>query len=71
MISFDDFKKLEIKIGKVISAEKIPDTNKLLKLVFDLGDEKRQVIAGIGESFEDPAVLVGKEMPVLTNIDVS
>ena len=43
MINIEDFKKLEIKVGKVISAEKVPEADKLLKLIFDLGDEKRQI----------------------------
>ena len=42
-ISFDDFKKLEIRIGKIISAEKVADSNKLLKLQVDFGSEKRQI----------------------------
>jgi methionine--tRNA ligase beta chain len=69
MINIDDFKKIEIKIGKVISAEKIPEGNKLLKLVFDFGGETRQIMSGIAESFPDPSVLVGKEMPILTNLE--
>lgn len=69
MITFDDFKKLEIKIGKVISVEKIPETDKLLKFVFDLGNEKKQIIAGIAEFFSDLNSLVGKEMPILANIE--
>lgn len=69
MISFDDFKKVEIKIGRVLSAEKVPDADKLLKLVFDLGGEERQVIAGIAEVFPDPSVLVGREMPVVVNLE--
>src|SRR3989338_3158558 len=69
MISIDEFKKLEIKIGKVISAEKVPEADKLLKLVFDFGGEKRQIMAGIAKVIDDPAVLIGKEMPVLTNLE--
>lgn len=69
MISIDDFKKLEIKIGKVISAEKVPEADKLLKLVFDIGGEQRQIMAGIAESFPDPSILIGKEIPVLTNLE--
>lgn len=69
MITFNDFKKLEIKIGTVISAEKIPDADKLLKIIFDLGDEQRQIIAGIAEQFPDPAVLIGKQMPIITNLE--
>tara|TARA_Y100000310_G_scaffold268360_1_gene280940 strand:+ start:8313 stop:8636 length:324 start_codon:yes stop_codon:yes gene_type:complete len=69
MITFDDFKKMEIKIGKVVSAEKVPETDKLVKLIFDLGDEKRQIIAGVAEVIDSPADLVGKEMPVLVNLE--
>mgnify|MGYP001601933885 FL=1 len=69
MISFEDFKKLEIKIGKVLEAEKIPESNKLVKLIFDIGGEKRQIIAGIGEAYPDPTALIGKEMPVLVNLE--
>lgn len=69
MISFDDFKKLDIRIGKIISVEKVPNADKLLKFTFDLGDEQRQIIAGMAEFFENPQGLVGKEMPILTNIE--
>ncbi len=72
MISYEDFKKLEIKIGKVISAEKVPEADKLLKLVFDMGGESgetRQIMSGIAEVFPDPSVLVGRQMPVLTNLE--
>jgi len=68
MISFEDFKKLEIRIGKVVEAEKVKDADKLIKLVFDLGDEKREIIAGIAEFYE-PADLIGKEMPIITNLE--
>ncbi len=68
-ITFDDFKKLEIKIGKVVSAEKVPEADKLIKFVFDFGTEERQILAGIAEAFEDPSVLIGREMPVLVNIE--
>jgi len=67
-IPFSDFKKLDIRIGKVISAEKVENTDKLVKLVFDMGDHERQVVAGIAEIVEDPAELIGKEMPVLINL---
>lgn len=69
MITIDDFRKLDIKIGKVISAEKVPDADKLIKFVFDLGNEKRQIMAGIAEFFDDPSVLIGKEMPIVVNIE--
>ena len=69
MITFDDFKKLEIKIGKVKSVEKVADADKLLKFIFDLGSEERQIMAGMAEFFPDPSILVGKEMPILMNIE--
>lgn len=69
MISFNDFKKLEIKIGKVVSAEKIEGADKLIKLIFDIGGEEIQIIAGIAEFFPDVSVLLGKEMPVLANLE--
>ncbi len=69
IITFEDFKKLEIKIGKVVSVEKIPEGDKLLKIMFDVGDGKpRQIMAGIAQFFPDPLVLVGKEMPLILNL---
>ncbi|PCI21374.1 methionine--tRNA ligase subunit beta [Candidatus Wolfebacteria bacterium] len=69
MITYEDFAKLEIKIGKVISAENIPGADKLLKLIFDIGGEERQILAGIAEMYPDPSILIGKEMPVLLNLE--
>lgn len=69
MITFDDFKKLEVKIGKVKSVEKVPDADKLLKFIFDVGSEERQIMAGMAEFFPDPSMLIGKEMPILMNIE--
>jgi methionine--tRNA ligase beta chain len=69
MVTFEDFKKLDIKIGKVKSAEKVPETDKLLKLIFDFGTENRQIIASLAEYFPEPETLIGKEMPVLMNLE--
>ncbi len=68
MISFEEFKKLEIRVGRVLSSEKVEGTDKLIKLEVDLGEEKRQLVAGLGEFFE-PHYLVGKELPVLVNLE--
>lgn len=68
MITFEDFKKLEIKIGKVLSSEKIEWADKLLKLEIDFGSEKRQLVAGMAEFF-DPDYFIGKEIPVLINLE--
>ncbi len=68
MISFSDFKKLDIRIGEILEAEKVPDTDKLLRLLIDLGSEKRQIVTGMAE-FYDPLHLIGKQVPVLTNLE--
>ena len=69
MITIADFAKIEIKIGKVVSAEKIPEGDKLLKLIVDFGSETRQVMSGIALFFPDPSVLVGQQMPFVTNLE--
>ena len=69
MITFEDFKKLDIRIGKVISAERIPDSDKLVKLIVDFGSEQRQILAGITEYVADLNTLVGKEMPFIVNLE--
>jgi len=68
MVSFDDFKKLEIRIGRILSAEKVKDADKLLKLEIDLGVEKTQLVAGIAEYYE-PSQVIGQEVPVLVNLE--
>jgi len=69
MINIEDFKKLEIKIGKVVSVEKVENADRLLKFIFDIGGEERQIVSGIAESYPDPQKLVGKEVPILTNLE--
>lgn len=68
MASINDFQKLAIKIGTIRSAEKVEGSSKLLKLDIDLGHEKRQILAGIGEKY-DPKDLKGKQIPILANLD--
>ena len=69
-ISIDDFKKLEIKIGEIMSAEKVPETDKLLKLTVNFGEENiRQIVSGISMYFEDPQTLVGKKCAFATNLE--
>ena len=66
-ISFEDFIKLEIRIGKILSAERVDDSNKLLKLQVDFGSETRQILAGIAKFYE-PENLIGKECPFAFNL---
>lgn len=68
MISFQDFQKLDIRIGKITAADKVEGTDKLVKMDIDFGSEQRQVIAGIAEVYS-PEDLVGKEIPVLLNLE--
>ena len=67
-IKYEDFAKLDIRIGKILSAEKVENADKLLKLEIDIGTEKRQVLAGIAE-FYKPEELVGKQIPFLANLE--
>lgn len=66
-IDFDYFSKIVIKAGKIIEAEKVEKSQKLLKLKVDLGDESRQIVAGIAKSYT-PGELVGKTVAVVANL---
>lgn len=68
-ISFTEFSRLDIRIGTIVSAEKIADTTKLLRLKIDLGSDIRQLVAGLGEVVTDPSTLIGKQIPVLINLE--
>lgn len=69
MITLNDFQKIEIKIGKIKNAERIEGSEKLLKLEIDFGEESRQIISGIGKAVAEPELLIGKEVPVITNLE--
>ena len=66
-ITIDDFIKVELRVGLVKSAEKIQGADKLLKLMVDIGDEVRQVLAGIALGYS-PEELVGRKVVVVTNL---
>ena len=68
IITFADFQKLDLRVATVLSVEKVENTDKLLKLQIDLGDEKRQLLAGMAE-FYTPDELTGKQLVVLTNLE--
>ncbi|MEM5832047.1 MAG: methionine--tRNA ligase subunit beta, partial [Candidatus Aenigmatarchaeota archaeon] len=67
-ISLDDFLKVKMKVGKVIKAEKVPNSKKLLNLLVDFGIEKRQVISGIGEHYK-PEELIDKKFVFVVNLE--
>ncbi|NCT01979.1 tRNA-binding protein [Candidatus Parcubacteria bacterium] len=69
-ISYDDFAKLEIKMGTIESVEIVEGADRLLKLTVAIGEEvPRQIVSGIREFFADPQVLVGKQCPFLVNLE--
>ena len=66
-VSFDDFSKLDIRLGTIVEAEKVPKTKKLLKLTVDTGIDKRTVVSGISEYYE-PEKIIGKQVTILLNL---
>ncbi len=69
-ISIEDFKKIEIKIGEIISAEKVEGSEKLLKLSVSFGEDgPRQIISGISAFYPDTSALVGKKCAFATNLE--
>jgi methionyl-tRNA synthetase len=67
-VSIDDVRKLDLRVGKVLQAERVPQSKKLLKLNVDLGTEQRTIVAGIGEKMEDISLLIGKHILVVANL---
>jgi len=67
-ISFDDFMKLDIRVGTILEAEKVAKTKKLLKLKIDTGIDQRTVVSGIAEFFA-PEDIVGKQVSILVNLE--
>ncbi len=69
-ISIDEFGKVEVKVGTVRSAERVPETDKLLRLAVDFGEESgpRQIISGIAAYVPEPSALVGRQLAFVTNL---
>lgn len=66
-ISFDEFKKMDLRVGEIVKAEKVEGTEKLIKLEVDIGTEKRTMVAGIADVYA-PEDLVGKKLAVIVNL---
>ncbi len=67
-ITYDDFAKLDLRIGTIVAAELVPDTDKLIKCIVDLGeDELRTIVSGLAEHI-NPEELVGKQCPYVANL---
>lgn len=69
-ISIDEFAKVEVKVGTVLSAELVPETEKLLRLSIDFNEETgpRQIVSGIRAYVAEPETLVGRQLAFVTNL---
>ena len=66
-IVIDDFVKIDLRVGTVLTAEKVEKADKLLRLTVDIGIEVRQIVAGIAKAY-DPATLVGRKVVIVANL---
>jgi methionyl-tRNA synthetase len=66
-ITIEDFQKIQLKVAKVLAAERVPKSEKLIKLQVDLGTEQRQIVAGIGKKYA-PEELLGKRIVIVANL---
>ena len=67
MVSFDDFAKVDMRVGEVLSCEAVEGSNKLLKFQIDLGFEQRTIFSGIAQSYPNPQELVGRKVIAVVN----
>ncbi len=67
IVTYEEFMKMDLRVARILTAERVPNTDKLLKLEVDLGTEKRTMVAGIAESYA-PETLIGKSMIVIANL---
>lgn len=67
-IAYDDFLKVNLRVGIIKSAEKVPGSKKLIKMMIDIGSEVRQIITGIADQFPDTDQLIGKRVVVVANL---
>src|SRR3954454_1845576 len=67
IVTIDDFAKLDLRVAVVLGVERVPKTEKLLKLDLDLGFEKRIIVSGIAQHYE-PEALVGKRIVIIANL---
>ncbi|MFA5349254.1 MAG: methionine--tRNA ligase subunit beta [Candidatus Paceibacterota bacterium] len=68
MITFEDFDKIEFKTAKIIEANRVEGSEKLIVLILDLAGEKRQIVAGIGKTY-NPEDLIGKIIIIVANLE--
>ena len=68
MVTLDDFRRIELRVGEVVAAEPIPGTDKLLAVTVDLGDERRTLVGGLAQSYA-PEQLRGVQVVVVANLE--
>ena len=66
-ISIDEFMKIDLRVARVIAAERVPNSKRLMKLEIDLGTEQRTIVAGIAEAY-DAEALVGRHVAIVANL---
>jgi len=69
MVTFEEFKKLEIKVARIKDIQDHPNADKLYVITIDLGEETKQIVAGIRLSYPDKAVLIGRQIIVVNNLE--
>lgn len=67
MISMDEFRQIELRVGEILTAERLSGSNRLLKLTVDLGGERRSIVGGLGQSYM-PEELQGLQVVVVANL---
>jgi methionyl-tRNA synthetase len=67
-LSIDDFMKVDLRVARVLTAERVPKSKKLVKLSVDLGTEQRTIVAGIAEAY-DPEGLIGRSIAIVANLE--
>ena len=67
IISFEEFKRMDLRVGEILRVEKVPGTDKLLKIEVDIGTEKRTMVAGVADTYT-PEELIGKKLVVIVNL---
>jgi len=68
MITLEDFQKIDLRVAKILQAERIENSQKLIKIQIDIGEEKRTIVAGIGEKYT-PEELIGQLIIVVANLE--
>ncbi len=67
MITFDEFQKLDLRVAKILEAERVEGADRLLRLQITIGTEERQIVAGVAQHY-DPGDLVGRQIVVVANL---